>query len=372
MFKGTPEHPAGAFSEIVARNGGRENAFTSQDYTGYFQTVAADRLALMMELEADRMTNLVLTDAVIEPERKVVLEERRSRVDNNPAAILSEQVGAVTWLNHPYRLPVIGWAHEIATLTRAEIVDFYRHWYAPNNAILVVAGDVDPARVRALAEKYYGPVPRADVPKRLRPSEPAQRSAREVVLKDARVEQPSWSRRYLAPSYKAGSVEHAYALEILSEILGGGPTGRLYRTLVVEANVAVTAGASYSPGDLDMSTFAVGLSPRQGVALATATAALEAEIEKILAQGVTDDEVERARQRLIDSTIFARDSLDAAARVFGSALTTGQTVTEVEDWPRRIAAVTKDQVNAAARAVLRPEASTTGVLLPAKSPKEGG
>lgn len=371
MFKGTPKYPDGKFSEIVARNGGRENAFTGQDYTGYFQTVAADRLELMMELEADRMTNLVLTDAVIEPERQVVLEERRSRIENNPGAILSEQVGAAAWLNHPYGLPVIGWAHEIAALTREEIIDFYRHWYAPNNAVLVVAGDVDPEAVKALAEKYYGVVPRGDVPMRVRPGEPPQRGARDVVLHDARVEQPNWSRRYLAPSYRAGASEHAYALEVLSELLGGDTTSRLYRALVVDANLAVTAGSWYSPDDFDLGTFAIGFSPRPGVEMAEVTRALEAEIAQLLADGVTEDEVARARQRLVDSTVFARDSLGTAARAFGTALTSGRTAEDVEAWPRRIAAVTVADVNAAAQAVLRPERSTTGILLPSETAAKG-
>jgi zinc protease len=371
MFKGTLKYPNGEFSEIVARNGGRENAFTSQDYTGYFQTVAADRLELMMQLEADRMTNLVLTEAVIEPERRVILEERRSRVENDPATVLYEQVGAATWLNHPYRLPVIGWAHEIAALTRDEIIDFYRRWYAPNNAVLVVAGDVEPATVRALAAKHYGPIPRGDVPPRLRPSEPPQKSAREVVLRDARVKQPSWSRRYLAPSFSSDARGQAYALEVLSEILGGGATSRLYRSLVVDRDVAVSAGAWYSPGDLDSSTFVIGFSPRQGVEMATATQALEAEIARLVDEGVTADEVARARQRLIYSTVFAQDSLGASARMFGAALTTGRSAADVEAWPQRIAAVSVDEVNAAARAVLRPDISTTGLLLPPADAAEG-
>ena len=367
MFKGTPNFPDGKFSELVARNGGQENAFTSQDYTGYYQSVAVDRLELMMQLESDRMTNLVLTDAVIEPERQVVLEERRSRIENNPQAVLAEQVLSAAWLNHPYRLPVIGWEHEIAALTRDRIIDFYRHWYAPNNAILVVAGDVEPDAVLALAKKYYGPIPRADVPARVRPAEPPHRSAREVVHRDARVEQPSWSRRYVAPSYNTGASEHAYALQVLSEILGGGTTSRLYRRLVVDADLAVSAGSWYSADDLDLGTFGIAFSPKSGIDMATVAKALDAELARLLADGVTEDEVVRARHRLVDSTVFARDSLGAAASIFGSALTTGQTVEDVEAWPARIAAVSVDQVNAAALAVLRPESSTTGMLLPATS-----
>lgn len=190
MFKGTNKRAPGEFSKIIARNGGSENAFTSQDYTGYFQTIAADRLALMMEIEADRMTGLVLTDEIIQPERQVVIEERRSRTDSSPSALLGEQVTAATYSNHPYRLPVIGWEHEIRALTREEIVDFYQTWYAPNNAILVVSGDVAPERVRELAETYYGPIAAKKLPPRARPTEPPHHAPREVVLRDARVDQP--------------------------------------------------------------------------------------------------------------------------------------------------------------------------------------
>jgi len=365
MFKGTHKHAPGEFSEIIARNGGTENAFTTQDYTAYFQNIAADRLPLMMELEADRMTGLVLSNEIIEPERQVVIEERRSRTDSSPRALLSEQVQAATYVNHPYRLPVIGWEQEIRALTRADIIGYYRTWYAPNNAILVVSGDVTPAHVRELAEKYYGPIPAKELPARVRPSEPPQHAAREVVLRDPRVDQPGWSRRWLAPSYVAGAHEQAHALEVLAEIIGGGATSRLYQALVVEQALAASAGAWYSPDQLDLTTFGVWFSPRPGVEVATLAAALDAQLARFLKEGATAEEVARAKQRLIDSAIFARDSVDGPARIFGVALSTGQTVADVEQWPADIAAVTVEQVNAAARAVLQPETSVTGVLLPA-------
>ncbi len=368
MFKGTKTRAPGEFSEIVARFGGRENAFTSHDYTGYFQTIAPRHLGTMMELEADRMTGLVLTDALIEPERRVILEERRSRTENNPRALLSEQVAAATYLNHPYRLPIIGWAHEIETLSLADLEAFYEAWYAPNNAILVVSGDVDPLEVRRLAEKHYGPIAAKPLPPRVRPTEPPQRAPREVVMRDPRVDQPSWSRRYLAPSYVAGASEHAHALEVLSEIIGGGSTGRIYRALVVDAPLAAAAGAWYSPGDLDLTTFGFWFSPRPGVAMADIAAALDEQIARVLAEGVTEDEVARAKQRLIDSAVFARDSVGGPARVLGASLAAGQTVADVEAWPARIDAVTVEQINLAARAVFDIDRSTTGQLLPA----EGG
>jgi len=366
MFKGTETRAPGEFSRIIADIGGRENAFTSQDYTGYFQTVAPQHLGLMMELEADRMTGLVLTDAIIEPERKVILEERRSRTDNNPRSLLSEQVAAATWLNHPYRLPIIGWAHEIEAITRADLERFYETWYAPNNAVLVVSGDVEPAAVRRLAEETYGKIPARTLPPRIRPVEPPQIAPREVVMRDTRVNQPSWSRRYLAPSYVAGDTEHAYALELLVEIFGGGATGRIYRSVVAEQALAASAGAWYSPGELDLTTFGLWFTPRPGVAIEAVRTAMDAQVATLLETGVTEDELSRAKQRLIDSAIFARDSVGGPARVFGAALTTGQTVADVEAWPDRIRAVTVDQVNAAARAVFDANRSTTGILLPAE------
>ena len=367
MFKGTKTRANGEFSEIIARNGGRENAFTSLDYTGYFQTIASDRLELMMGLEADRMTNLVLTDEVIQPEKLVILEERRSRVESTPRGILSEQVTAATYQNHPYQVPVIGWAHEIEGLTREQIIDFYETWYAPNNAILVVAGDVDPAEVKEMAERTYGQIPAKDVPARLRPVEPPQFAAREVVLRDARVEEPNWTRRYLAPTYTGGATEHAYALEVLAEVLGGGSTSQMFQSLVIEQQVANSAGAFYSPDRLDISTFGLWVTPRQGVDLETAVAAVEAEVSKVLADGVSDAEIARAKQRLLDGSIFARDSMRTASRVLGGALASGQTVADVEAWPARIEAVTAADIEAAAAAVLQIQSSTTGVLLPEAS-----
>ncbi len=364
MFKGTKTLGPGEFSKIVALNGGRENAFTGQDFTGYYQTVARDRLEIVMRHEADRMTNLVLRDDIVLPERDVVLEERRSRVDNAPGAQLGEMMDAVLYLNHPYRLPVIGWEHEIRALNTETALAFYRRWYAPNNAILIVAGDVTGAEVRALAEKHYGPIPARAVPERRRVAEPPQHAARRVALESAQVRQPSLTLRYLAPSYGSGGGKQAYALQVLEEILDGGATSRLYRSLVVEQGLATSAGANYNPTGLDSGTMSFYVSPRAEVPIERVEAALRAEIARLLEHGVDADEVAKAKKRLSASAVYARDSLSTAPNIFGRALTTGSSVADVEAWPERIEAVTAEDILAAARAVLRDESSVTGLLLP--------
>lgn len=364
MFKGTEAYPDGVFSQIVARNGGRENAFTSQDFTGYFQSVAADRLELMMSLEADRMVNLVLQQEDIDTEREVVREERRSRIENEPGSRLNEQATAAFYMNHPYGRPVIGWDHEIQTLTRDNLMDFYRSWYAPNNAILVVVGDVTVDLVRPLAEKYYGAIPARDLPARVDWREPPAVAAKRITLADPQVRQPSWSRRYRAPGYVYGDSEHAYPLEVLADILGGGTTSRIYRSLVVEQKLAAAAGAWYQPTSRGPTSFGFYGSPLPGGGLDAIEAAIEAEVAKLLLDGVTGEEVQRAIDRLQAEAIYARDSLRAPAQVMGRGLVIGMSVEEIEAWPDLIGAVTVEAVNAAARAVLSGDAALTTQLLP--------
>ena len=369
MFKGTTNVPDGQFSYIIARNGGTENAFTSYDYTAYFQNVASDRLELVMELEADRMTNLVLSEEDVESERQVILEERRSRVDNNVGALMGEQIRAAQYFIHPYGWPVIGWQHEIETLTHQDILDFYRKHYAPNNAVLVVAGDITAEELRPLAEQYYGVIPSSDVPERLRPQEPPQLAARRVLADDPRMPHPAVSIRYLAPSYNTG-MEEAFALEVLAEILSGSSTSRLYRDLVVEQGIAVAAGASYTGDRLDLGQFDFWITPADGVDHEDAEAALRGQIDSLLADGVTEEEVERVKQRIKARLIYARDSVSNIANWYGSQLTTGMTVEEIAAWPAGIDSVTVDQVNAAARGVLIDDRSVTGILLPTAPDQE--
>jgi zinc protease len=364
MFKGTKDMPPGMFSRIVAQNGGRDNAFTAEDYTAFHQTVASDRLELVMKLEAGRMTGLILNDAVVLPEREVILEERRSLIDNSPAALLNEQVHTALYLHHPYRIPTIGWEHEMEQLSTEDALDWYRTWYHPNNAILVVAGDVTTDQVRALAEKYYGAIPAQRVPERLRVKEPPRVATSRLEYRSPRVAQASWTRSFLAPSYTGGESKHAYALQVLSEIIGGGATARLHRSLVIEQKLAMSAGAYYDPGRLDLSVFGFYASPRAGISVAQVETAIEAEIKRLLEQGVTAAEVVRAKTRMQADAVYERDSLSGPANIFGAALATGRTIEDVEAWPERIGKVTEDEVNAAAKFVIHESEAVTSVLLP--------
>jgi zinc protease len=366
MFKGTEELPPGEFSRIVARNGGQENAFTSWDYTGYFQRVARDRLEIVMALEADRVRGLVLSEDIVGPERDVILEERSSRTDNEPSALLAEQIGAAQFLRHPYGTPIIGWRHEIETLDHHDALDFYRRYYAPDNAILVVAGDITAAELKPLAEKYYGVIPAAGVAPRVRPSEPPQISPRRVTLSDARVAQPSFTRSYLAPSHGSGGEGDSVALQVFAEILGNKSTSRLYQALVVERGLAAWAGSSYQPMALDTSRFFIYAESLPGVAIADVEAAVDEVVADLLLNGPSEEEVAAVKARLQAVVVYALDSPQAVASIFGTALSVGIRVEEIESWPERVGAVTREQIMAVARQVLRPERSVTGYLLPAE------
>jgi zinc protease len=364
MFKGTAKNPSGRFSQVVATLGGQENAFTTSDYTGYFQRIAREHLETVMTFEADRMSGLVLTDANVLPERDVVLEEYNMRVANSPEARLGEQISAALYLNHPYGRPVIGWRPEIEKLDRADALDFYKRHYAPNNAVLVVTGDVSPEEVKALAEKTYGKVARVDAVKpRARPQEPTPVAMRQVTLADPRVAQPNLQRNYLVPSYARQQNGEAEALDVLARILGHGSTGRLYRALVVDQKLASSAGAWYQGSALDLTRFGVYATPLPGVGFAELEVALDRVIVDLVKDGVTADELDRAKTRLIADAVYAQDNQSTLARWYGAALTTGSTVADVLAWPDRIRAVDAERVRAVARAYLDRVRSVTGYLV---------
>lgn len=364
LFKATDNMESGEFSATVAANGGQDNAFTSYDYTAYFQRVAADRLELMMQMESDRMVNIRLTEEDIATEREVILEERNQRTDSNPRSLFREQMNAVQYLNHRYGVPIIGWRHEMETLDLADALSFYQTYYAPNNAILVVSGDVDPAEVKRLAEKYYGVIPaNPDLPERLRTSEPPQTAARRLVFEDERIAQPYLQRSYLAPERDAGDQEKAAALYLLSELLGGGSTSYLANALQFDQQVAVYTGAFYNGLSLDDTAFSFLVVPSEGVTLEEAEAALDETYARFLEEGVDEEQLERIKLQLRASEIYARDNVDGIANRYGRALTSGLTIEDVQAWPDVLQAVTSEEIIAVAREVLVPEASVTGYLM---------
>jgi zinc protease len=365
MFKGTPKHPDGAFSRIIRANGGEENAFTSHDYTAYFQRVMKDRLPLVMELEADRMHNLVLTDENVLPERAVVQEERRQRTDNEPGGLLAEQIDAALHLAHPYGKPVIGWMSEVEQLTRQDALDFYVQHYEPANAILIVAGDVTADEVKTLAERHYGPLKnKRPVAERRRTAEPPPTAERRVTMRDARASTPSWQRQYLTSAARHLPQREELAMSLLADILGGGNQSRLYQKLTVEKKIAAHAGAWFSADMLDYGTFGLYAAPNAGVAVEEVEKGVDAVLADLVAKGVTQEELDRSRNSLIASAAYLLDSQESLARVFGVALTTGQTIADVMNWEEDIAKVTLEDVNKAARTAFDARASVTGILLP--------
>ncbi|TMV04823.1 insulinase family protein [Ruegeria sediminis] len=364
LFKATDTMEAGELSATVAANGGHDNAFTSYDYTAYFQRVASDRLELMMRMEADRMRNVRLTERDIVTERDVILEERNQRTENNPRSLFGEQMNAAQYLNHRYGVPIIGWKHEMEELDMEDALSFYRTYYAPNNAILVVTGDVDPQEVKALAEQYYGVIPaNPDLPERIRPQEPPQTAERRLTYKDPRVSQPYVQRSYLAPERDAGAQEQAAALYLLAELLGGGTTSYLNEKLQFDAQKVVYAGAWYRGVSLDDTTFDLIVVPAEGVSLQEAEAAMDQAVADFIAEGVKQEDLDRIKMQLRAAQIYARDNVDGIGNRYGQALASGLTVEDVQAWPDLLQAVTGDEIIAAAREVLRREASVTGWLM---------
>jgi len=365
MFKGTQRHKQGEFSHVVAELGGQENAFTSNDYTAYFQRVAKEHLPVLMEFEADRMTNLILSDEIVAPERDVVLEERRMRTDTDPGAQLNEAVQAALFPHHPYGTPIIGWMHEIQELGRDDALAYYQRFYTPENAILIVAGDVEPGDVLALSNSTYGRIPaRGEAPKRRRPLEPEPRAHRLVTLMDDKVEQPSCQRVFLTPSYATAARNEAEALEILAHLLGGGQTSLLYRSLVVERKLAVAAGAYYQGTACDDTRFWLYAMPTPNVSLQVLDDEIVAIVERVVRDGVDESDLVRAKTRLIADAIYAQDSQASLAQWYGAALCTGSSIEDILQWPSRIDAVDASAIRNACAKWLDKKRSVTGFLLP--------
>lgn len=364
LFKATDDLKAGELSDTVAANGGSDNAFTSKDYTAYYQRIAADRLELVMTMEADRMRDLRLTVDDIATERDVILEERNMRTENNPGALFSEQRNAAQFMNHPYGIPIIGWKHEMSKLSLEDALAYYRRYYAPNNAILVVAGDVQPGDVLALAKKHYGPLaPTVDLPKRSRTTEPPQLSERRLSYEDARISQPYVIRTYLAPERNTGDQTQAAALTMLAELLGGnGQTSVLGRKLQFEQQKAIYTSAFYDGMSLDQTTFGLVIVPSEGVSLTEGEALLDTAVTEFIEEGVDAEQFERIKMQLRAALIYEQDDVQALANRYGSALTSGLTIKDVQDWSQILQDVTAEDVIKAAGLLLDKKQAVTGWL----------
>jgi len=363
MFRGTKAYPDDAFSQIIAKNGGETNAFTDHDYTAFYEQIAKDRLPLAMKLEADRLANLDLSDSHVGPERDVVLEERRMRVDNEPQSLMGEQMRAALHLSHPYGRPVIGWAEEVRRIDRVSAQDFYDHHYAPNNAILVIAGDVTPEEVRQMAQDAYGKVASRTLAPRAEFAEPPRMAETRmtIVRSDARV--PIFNRIYRVPSYVQGTPGQGEGLEVYAQLLGGDQTSVLYRVLVEQKKLATDVGASYDGYARDAAEFSVYAVPRPGVTLDQLEKAVDQVLQVNTLALPRDSDLTRAKTELVASVTYRRDSQFSLASAYGQALTIGLTVDDVNEWPAHIRAVNAEAVRKAAQTLTKRQA-VTAYLIP--------
>ena len=370
MFKGTDKLAPGELSKTVTANGGMDNAFTSYDYTAYFQRIASDRLPLIMEMEADRMANLQIGEDDWQAERQVVLEERAQRIDSDPASIFAEERAATLYYNHPYGRPVIGWRAETEALTRDDAIAWYDEHYSPNEAVLILAGDVTPEKARELAEKYYGPIPaKGEAEPRLRPQEPVQHAPRRIEMVDPRVAQPVMTRSILTEARKSGDQSKAAARTVLAEMLGGSmQTSVLGRKLALPGK-ALWVSASYDGFAVDPTNFSIAMMPSPNVTREQAEAELDKALAEFAETGPDAADLERVKTRIQATRIYAQDSAHGRAYQYGQGLSTGLTVQDVADWPDVLGAVTAEDIKEAANEVLNSKAVVTGWLLP-KPPKD--
>lgn len=362
MFKGTKAFPNTEFSRIVARNGGNDNAFTSYDFTAYYQNIAKEKLPLVMEMEADRMRNLVFDNTEFKKERNVVIEERNSRVENKPVAQLHEEMSTALFRQHPYRIPLIGWRHEIAKLSLADVKDFYNRYYYPNNAILVISGDVTTSEIKPLAEQYYGAIPSQEVPERVSFSEPPSLTKKEVVLEDKRAGTNTFIRKYIAPNHFFGATEDVYPLVLLAYILGGTDTSILYQELVVEKKIAAGTSSGYDDIALGPSVFSIHVVPIENVGFEKVEEVLHDIIGRVIKHGVDKDDLVRAKNTLTAQDIYAREDLKTLAYIYGEAIASGLDVDYVNQWSNAINAVTNEHIMVAAKRLFSQTSFVTGKL----------
>ena len=364
MFKGTKEVPPGEFSKRIAAAGGRENAFTSRDHTAYFQQMHKDKLELSMQLEADRMTNLVIDDATFAKEIQVVMEERRMRTDDNPQSVLYERLMAAAYQAHPYQRPIIGWMNDLEQMTGQDARDWYTRWYAPNNATLVVAGDVNADAVLALAKQYFGALASHPLPVRKPQDEPTQVGIKRLNVK-APAKLPYLIMAYHAPVLRDWEKDWVpYALQILGGVLSGNDSARLQKSLVKEQQIAVNADAGYDAVSRGPGMFMLDATPAQGKSIAALEKALRFEVERIKKSGVSEAELNRVKSQIIAADIFQRDSLFYQAMQLGEYITAGLPPEALEGRVAKLRAVTPAQVQEVARKYLIDDALTVAVLDP--------
>ena len=370
MFKGTKKVPVGEFSRTIARAGGRDNAFTSRDYTAYYQQLHKSKLALALELEADRMVNLSFSEDEFARELNVVMEERRSRTDDNPHAQLHEQLMGAVYLAHPYRFPVIGWMNDLQNMRLADARDWYGKWYAPNNATLVVAGDVQPEEVFRLAEKFFGPIPARALPARKPQVEPPQVGVRRLTVK-AQAELPYLAMAYHAPALRDVAQDwEPYALFVLNGVFDGSDASRLNRELVIKSRVANSANASYDLVNRGPALFFLDGVPAEGKTVADVEAALREQIRLLVEEGISDEELTRVKAQVTASQVYARDSVYYQAMRIGMLQTTGLPFDSSDLQVSKLQAVTAEQVREVARKYLVDDNLTVAVLDP--QPLPGG
>ncbi len=365
MFKGTRTVPDGEYTKRIERLGGEHNAFTGADFTAYYVTIAKEHLPTVMELEADRMQNLAPQG--FEAERQVIIEERRSRIDNQPQAMLAEKMAARLFAGHPYSIPIIGWKEEMARLTKEHVMQYYHTHYHPSAAVVVLVGDINPKEARALAEKYYGSWPKGKVPLRHWPDFIPPRQAERVRFSHAEVHQPVWGRDYTAPSLVYGDTAQAFPLMLLADILGDGRSSWLYKRLVVDRKLAVDASASYSGFSLGPTTLGVTLVPAKGVTLEALETAYEEERAAFLKTDIMPRDLQRVKNKLKAMAVYLRDGLQGQAFTLGHLLMLGFDERFLTRWSQSIDAVSAADVIVAAQAVLQNEHSVTGELMPSSA-----
>ncbi len=364
MFKGSPKFGQGEYTRLVDLNGGNHNAFTGHDATSYYVTIAKEKLPLVMELEADRMKALTVFDEEALKENEVIREERRQMTDNSPDAQLQEQMNAALFRNHPYHNPVIGWMHEMKGLTKQDVLDFHSKFYHPNNAILIVSGDITAAELKPLAEKYYGGLPKKSVPPRIWKQEPPQISARSVTLHHPHVKQPSFSRDYIATSIAQSDMKHALSVYVMAYLLGGGKNSELYQSLVVEQKLAASVDTNYnlfSRGDGELS---IDITPENNVTLATIEQALDKSLAEFLKKDTDGEKLARAKKAMKAETIYGREGLTSISNIMGWIVTADLPPETYNQWNDLIDSITADDIKGAAKNSLKIEQSVTGYLLP--------